>query len=200
MPLYRNPKASSADPDEVVLVDASGNVIVYAEGDTPAVIRGIAILADNGGDMYSLQLDGSDNLKVNITAADLPSISIDDGAGSITVDSGAGSLLVVPGPGTWDDATITGAGSAHPANASQVGVSDGTNIQRMKGSTLGEVHVLPQNVLVPEKFDYLDLGYDGSDRLDSVVYKTGGSGGSTVGTLAITYVGSTNRIDTVTKT
>lgn len=37
--------------------------------------------------------------------------------------------------------------------------------------------------------DYISLGYTG-DNLTSVIYKTGGSGGSTVATLALTYSGT----------
>ena len=54
--------------------------------------------------------------------------------------------------------------------------------------------------LVTEAYDFLDLGYDGSNRLTSVIYKNGGAGGPTVATLTITYVGATTNIDTVTKT
>jgi len=54
------------------------------------------------------------------------------------------------------------------------------------------------NKLVPEDYDYLDLGYTGSN-LTSVVYKNGGAGGTTVATLTLTYDGSGN-LDTVTKT
>lgn len=45
--------------------------------------------------------------------------------------------------------------------------------------------------------DYLSLGYTGSD-LTTVVYKTGGSGGTTVATLTLTY--SASVLQTVTKT
>jgi len=54
--------------------------------------------------------------------------------------------------------------------------------------------------LVPEEFDYVALGYDGSSRLTSAVYRTGGAGGAIVATLAITYVGSSSRLATVTRT
>lgn len=45
------------------------------------------------------------------------------------------------------------------------------------------------NVLVPEEFDHLTLAYTGSD-LTSVVYRTGGAGGSIVATLTLGYTGS----------
>lgn len=43
--------------------------------------------------------------------------------------------------------------------------------------------------LVPEDFDYMSFSYTGSD-LTGVVYKTGGSGGTTVATLTLAYTGS----------
>jgi hypothetical protein len=45
-------------------------------------------------------------------------------------------------------------------------------------------------------FDYISLSYTG-DNLTGVVYKTGGSGGTTVATLTLTYTGSV--LDTITK-
>lgn len=49
--------------------------------------------------------------------------------------------------------------------------------------------------VTPADYDFIDLVYTGSD-LTSVVYKTGGSGGSTVLTLTLTYSGG--RVETVT--
>ncbi len=42
------------------------------------------------------------------------------------------------------------------------------------------------NVLVPEEFDHLTLAYTTGD-LTSVVYRTGGAGGSIVATLTLVY-------------
>ncbi len=53
------------------------------------------------------------------------------------------------------------------------------------------------NSLVPAVYDYISLGYTGSN-LTTVVFKTGGSGGTTVSTLTLNYTGS--QLDTVTKT
>lgn len=53
------------------------------------------------------------------------------------------------------------------------------------------------NGLVPAPYDYISLGYTG-DNLTTVVYKTGGSGGTTVATLTLAYSGST--LTGVTKT
>lgn len=56
--------------------------------------------------------------------------------------------------------------------------------------------VMAVNSLVPEAYDYISLTYTGSD-LTGVVYKTGGSGGTTVATLTLTY--SSNILQTVTR-
>lgn len=53
------------------------------------------------------------------------------------------------------------------------------------------------NALVPSVYDYISLGYTGED-LTSVVYKLGGSGGSIVSTLTLTYSGGA--LQTVMKT
>ena len=45
-------------------------------------------------------------------------------------------------------------------------------------------------------FDYINLSYTGDD-LTGVVYKTGGSGGTTVATLSLTY--TDNVLQTITK-
>lgn len=53
--------------------------------------------------------------------------------------------------------------------------------------------------LVPEAHDYLDITYVGSTtRIDTVVYKQGGSGGTTVATLTMAYDGN-DRLTSVTK-
>ena len=57
--------------------------------------------------------------------------------------------------------------------------------------------VIQSNVLVPDDYDYILLSYTG-DNLTGVVFKTGGTGGSTVATLTLAYTGS--QLDTVTKT
>lgn len=46
-------------------------------------------------------------------------------------------------------------------------------------------------------YDYISLGYTGSN-LTTVVYKTGGSGGTTVATLTLAYTGS--QLDSIVKT
>lgn len=57
---------------------------------------------------------------------------------------------------------------------------------------------LSMGKIVYEQYDYISLTPD-SSRPTSVVYKLGGSGGTTVATLTIAYDGSTNNITSVTK-
>jgi len=67
----------------------------------------------------------------------------------------------------------------------------------MKVSTIdGDPLAVINGLSIPEH-DYISLSYTGSN-LTGVVYKTGGSGGTTVGTLTLTYDGSSNLIS-VTK-
>ena len=54
-----------------------------------------------------------------------------------------------------------------------------------------------QNVLVPEEYDFVALSYTGSN-LTTIVFRTGGSGGTIVATLVLAYTGS--RLDSVTRT
>jgi len=54
------------------------------------------------------------------------------------------------------------------------------------------------NSLVPDAFDYIALSYT-SSNLTEALFKTGGSGGSTVSTLTLAYDES-NQLTSVTKT
>jgi len=51
-----------------------------------------------------------------------------------------------------------------------------------------DTNTIIDSSLVPEKHDYISLGYTGNN-LTTVVYKTGGSGGATVATLTLAYTG-----------
>lgn len=92
------------------------------------------------------------------------------------------------GDGTYSlktTATITGTvplptGAATSANQSTII----TNLQTI-------------NSLVPSTYDYISLAYTG-DNLTTVVFKSGGSGGTTISTLTLAYSGST--LTSVTKT
>lgn len=59
-------------------------------------------------------------------------------------------------------------------------------------------NVIVENTLVPASFDYVAMNPTGTNPT-TIVYKTGGSGGTTVATLTLTYDGN-NNVQTVTKT
>ena len=79
-----------------------------------------------------------------------------------------------------------------------VEIKNATDDTRATVSSKG-LHVFDNvtNSLVPEVYDYISLSYTG-DNLTGVVFKTGGSGGTTVSTLALIYTGS--NLTSVTKT
>ena len=70
-----------------------------------------------------------------------------------------------------------------------------TNTSSSPVTVSGTVNAL-QGLSIPEH-DYIDMTYSGT-TLTGVVYKTGGSGGTVVATLALAYDGSSNLIS-VTK-
>ena len=70
---------------------------------------------------------------------------------------------------------------------------DGTAKARVAVDTTG--HLIPAS-LVPYAYDYIALGYTGSN-LTTVRYYTGGLGGTLVATLTLAYTGST--LDSVTR-
>jgi hypothetical protein len=74
--------------------------------------------------------------------------------------------------------------------------------RKINGNTYSEFAVVAAEPIpfvtgleIPEH-DFIDLTYTG-DNLTGVVYKNGGSGGTTVATLTLAYTGS--RLDSVTK-
>lgn len=66
-----------------------------------------------------------------------------------------------------------------------------------------KVSVNDLNKLVPEEYDYLLLTYvssgNGIGEVETVTYKTGGSGGTTVATLTLTYDGD-DKVSSVART
>jgi len=81
--------------------------------------------------------------------------------------------------------------------ADSVNVGDGTNLISVDTTNALKTFDAVANSLIPSVYDYISLSYTGSN-LTGVVYKTGGSGGSTVSTLILAYDGSDN-LTSVTK-
>ena len=78
-----------------------------------------------------------------------------------------------------------------------VEIKDHDGSDRMAVDSSNSAQVAVKNKLVSEYHDYIALSYTGSN-LTGVVYKSGGSGGTTVATLALAYTGAV--LDSVTKT
>lgn len=85
------------------------------------------------------------------------------------------------------------------------GTQEGPVIHGMVGGASGTVApfavgsggALIISGLVPDEYDYIALSYTGTD-VTGVVYKTGGSGGTTVATLVLAY--TSGNLTSVTKT
>ncbi len=80
-----------------------------------------------------------------------------------------------------------------------VEIKNATDDTRATVDSTGALKVFDHvvNSLVPAEYDYISLSYTGSN-LTSVVYKTGGSGGTTIATLTLAYTGA--NLISVTKT
>ena len=74
-------------------------------------------------------------------------------------------------------------------------ITDLENILTEQENTTDELDIL--NSLVPSLYDFISFSYDG-DNVTGIVFKSGGSGGTTISTLTLAYSGS--NIVSVTKT
>ena len=70
-----------------------------------------------------------------------------------------------------------------------VEIKDYDSDTRVEVDSNNRLTILDMGQLVPKEYDYIDLSYTGDD-LTGVVYKTGGSGGTTVATLTLAYTDS----------
>ena len=107
----------------------------------------------------------------------------------------SGAFLIGRDPDGVDRAAQVNADGALKvdiASATLEVTAGGVEIKNDSGNPIPTVTGLE----IPEH-DYIDLSYTGSN-LTGVVYKTGGSGGTTVATLTLAYDGSDNLIS-VTK-
>lgn len=143
---------------------------------------------DPSGDLRPVAVDASGNIIVGSSA--LP-------AGAATEakqDVGNASLASIDSNTIHVDTdNVTVTNSALPTGAATELKQDSTitAINDFAGKTAGS--------LVPEAFDYQEITYVGATTdIDTVVYKSGGAGGTTVATLTMAYDGS-NRLSTVTR-
>lgn len=107
----------------------------------------------------------------------------------------SGAFLIGRGPDGKDrpaEVNADGALKVDIASATLDVTASGVEIKNDSGNPIPVVTGLE----IPEH-DYISLSYTGSN-LTGVVYKTGGSGGTTVATLTLVYDGS-NNLTSVTK-
>ena len=97
-----------------------------------------------------------------------------------------------------DDVTI----NAGDLEIGAVEIKNATTDDRATVDTNGNLSVINEASLVPEEYNYIALTYvaagNGVGEVETATYKTGGSGGSTVATLTLTYDAS-NRVASVTR-
>ena len=62
----------------------------------------------------------------------------------------------------------------------------------------GQLKTVALNPLVPAEYNYISLSYNSDGNLQTVVYKTDGSGGTTVATLTLVY-NSDGNLSTITR-
>ena len=81
--------------------------------------------------------------------------------------------------------------------------ADGEVLRIIAVNSDGQLESLGINSLITAAFDYIALTYvaagNGEGEVETAIYKTGGSGGTTVATLTLAYNAS-NEISNITKT
>lgn len=201
-------------------VDTSSIALSNTSLDTKLPAQGAALIA------ASIPVNIASDQTVPISAAALPLPS--GAATSANQTTGNASLATIAGDTTSIDGKITACNtgavvisSALPAGSNNIGDVDvassalpsgaSTSALQTTGnsslsnieSDINDLNARLAGNLVPETFDYLALTYvaagNGTGEIETVVYKTGGAGGSTVATLTLAYDGS-DRLNAVTRT
>lgn len=111
--------------------------------------------------------------------------------------------VAVPVSGPLTDAQLRA--TDVPVSASSLPLPTGAATEATLADVQTAVDALNARVagsLVPEQFDYQDITYvpsgNGAGEIETVVYKTGGSGGTTVATLSLAY-NVDNKLSSVTR-
>lgn len=165
------------------------------------VTDGVDELAVNGDGSINVNISGLANpLPVQDSAAEASLASIDSKLTNPLPVSGPltdGQLRATPVPISGTVTADQGApgGSPWPVSAASLPLPSGAATE----ATLAAFSDKTAGALVSEAFDYQDISYVGvSSRIDQVIYKTGGSGGTVVATLTMGYDGS-DRLTSVTR-
>jgi hypothetical protein len=136
-------------------------------------------------------------LRVNVvvTTPGANSTSINDGTTPTTL---ATVLAASTGPSSLDTALVVSVSPNTNLNL-PIGAASETTLAATETALIAFSNKTA-GALVPAAFDYISQTYVGATTdISTVTYKTGGSGGTTVGTLTMAYDGS-NRLVSITKT
>lgn len=175
---------------------STNNVTIGAEGATGAPVPSDALLVggeDPSGNLQALQTDNTGALIVTTGApTGTQDVNLTQVAGVAVSLGQKVSAASIPAVLSSEQQTIlTGIDTSVDAVNTSV-IANTAVAQAFSDKTAG--------ALVPEAFDYQDITYVGaSTNIDQVVYKLGGSGGTVVATLTLGYDGS-NRLNSVTRT
>lgn len=191
-----------------------GSNVVTGTGTSGSGIPRVTV--SNDSNVLATQSGTWTNTVTQGTGTNLHTV-VDSGSVSVTQGTSpwvtSGSVSVVNFPATQPvSGTVTANQGTSPwvVSGSVASIQSGTwNINNISGtvslptgaateSTLSTLNAKSAGSLVPTAFDYVNLSYTGSN-VTTVVYKTGGSGGTTVKTLTLTYDGS-NNLTSVTAT
>lgn len=150
-------------------------------------------VTDNGG---SLTVDGSVTVSGTVTAntglsqpltdAQLRASNVGVTVSNFPATQPVSGTVSANQSGTWNINNISGT------------VSLPTGAATSANQTTTNNHLAALNSLTPTQYDYINCTYT-SGNLTGVVYKSGGSGGTTVSTLTLTY-DVNNNLTSVTKT
>jgi hypothetical protein len=162
------------------------NDVNIADGGNTITVDGTVAATQSGtwdiGTVTTLPVVNSLTTILNPTAIGLATVNIN-------------GTVAATQSGTWNIGTLTGI-------TNDVNIADGGNTITVDGTVTANLGATDNTLLdgiaglVPAGYDYVSLSYTG-DNLTGVVFKTGGSGGSTVATLTLAYTGS--QLDSVTK-
>lgn len=135
-----------------------------------------------------VKIIGSDATGVEQT----PVQSTSTGSLHSNLRNNAGTEVGTSGAPLRTDPTGT---TTQPVSAASLPLPAGAATSVKQDTLIANLQAL--NSLVPTTYDYISLVYTGNN-VTSVLYKTGGSGGTTVSTLTLAYTG--NNLTSVTKT
>lgn len=173
------PPMSPRDADQVLRLsfdDATGSLRVLAE--IESVIADLNIRASNGDNIAIADQTGANTLAVN-----------PDGSTNTRITDGTDTLAINADGSINVDASIAGevAIEVSAADGDNIAISDGTHTAVV--NTDGSLNAITPNTLIISKFDFISATYP-SGTQEVYVYKTGGSGGTTVATVTVNYTDS----------